>query len=147
MAVLIAKQLRMDSKPRDEYRQLKRKLRRKMMSKSDPYTQRYIHSSDIVSDELVEQLLQIMIRELMGTKQKAISETKKSISASELTELQEKSRKRALELRSKLGLTDDPMQIDGFQEIKGILKPYSRPSEDAVELLNETREEVPEEKD
>jgi hypothetical protein len=63
------------------------------------------------------------------------------ISVPNLQTLREQSKQRALDLRAKLGLTEDPMKVDGFGKIRGLLKKYAHESEDPVEFLKQAREE------
>jgi hypothetical protein len=59
----------------------------------------------------------------------------------DIDRLREQSRSRAIKLRSKLGLTEDPMQVDGFAKIRGLLGKYANESENPVEFLRKAREE------
>lgn len=100
---------------------------------------------------LVEEVLRDLVANNLDFVLKVLSEkletgtreirSRTVIEGLELKQLKERSRKRALDLRQELGLTEDPEAINGFKEIKGILKSYSKPGDDPVELLRESREE------
>jgi len=63
------------------------------------------------------------------------------VAAPDIDMLRERSKQKALRLRSKLGLEEDPMKVDGFGKIRGLLKKYANDSEDPVEFLRKAREE------
>jgi hypothetical protein len=142
MAILITQQMR-DDKTRQTYEDLRSRLRRRIVSRSATYIPKFdLEPSQLVSDELIEEFAKLMARELVRIRIQTFHDMrKKNLTVDQINELQEKSRKRALALRKRIGLTDDPMKIDGFNEIKGILKPYSRVNEDSVDVLDEAREE------
>jgi len=56
--------------------------------------------------------------------------------------MKEHSRNRALKLRSKLGLREDPKKVDGFAKIRGLLKNYAEKNEDSVRFLGRDREDA-----
>jgi hypothetical protein len=61
--------------------------------------------------------------------------------AADIQRLRAQSRERALRLRSALALKDDPMKVDGFAKIRGLLGKYAEKNEDPTEFLRRSREE------
>lgn len=62
-------------------------------------------------------------------------------SAADIQRLRTQSREKALKLRSRLGLKEDPMKVDGFAKIRGLLGKYAEENEDPIEFLRRSREE------
>jgi hypothetical protein len=62
-------------------------------------------------------------------------------SAADIQRLRTQSREKALKLRSRLGLKEDPMKVDGFAKIRGLLGKYAKENEDPTEFLRRPREE------
>lgn len=56
-----------------------------------------------------------------------------------LAKLKEDSKRKAIELRTRLGLGESA-SIDGFGKIRGLIKKYANIDEDAVEFLRRARE-------
>lgn len=67
------------------------------------------------------------------------SQTMPHLTKAELRRMRTRSKKRALDIRKRLGLPDY-RDVDGFALLDGLLNEYSRPGDDAVQLLKETRE-------
>lgn len=57
----------------------------------------------------------------------------------ELQQMRIKSHEKASSLRKKLGLPEDTSEMNGFTKLEGLLKEYSIPGEDAVEILRQIR--------
>jgi hypothetical protein len=68
-------------------------------------------------------------------------EEEKSLKASGLDGLKQNSRERAVRLRTKLGLKEDPMKVDGFSKIRGLLRNYADKNENSVQFLGRDRED------
>lgn len=69
-------------------------------------------------------------------------EEEKAMVSAGLDSMKENSRNRALKLRSKLGLRDDPKKVDGFAKIRGLLRNYAEKNEDSVRFLGRDREDA-----
>jgi hypothetical protein len=88
---------------------------------------RELHSNQIEVETLFERMEKLEQQETRG--------------APEIQRLSSQSRERALKLRSRLGLKGDPMKVDGFAKIRGLLGKYAEENEDPIEFLRRSREE------